>query len=228
MEEEGGRWKRMCPSEVPGKAGPLCFSERWAVCEHLRDTHQRPFKSCPTVNPESLSSRNWGQCQSWFRLPGQWPADITISASLGWELESKATTLHSMPFPSRRTPPDAALRPGGQRKQNEITLLLVQFCPFRRQLDCLELTVLETLFVINYPLFILIYLLNQVPKGVLFVSDVKNPVSWSERGTSWFLICMCLFSWVFHEGESKRARNADHTSGVKVPGLVASVFGFHK
>jgi hypothetical protein len=34
----------------------------------------------------------------------------------------------------------------------------------------------ELVMVINYLLFILIYLLNQVPKGILYISDVKNPV----------------------------------------------------
>lgn len=35
----------------------------------------------------------------------------------------------------------------------------------------------ETLFlVINDPLFILIYLLNQVPKGILYISDVKKNI----------------------------------------------------
>ena len=36
----------------------------WAVFEHLRDTHQRPFISSSTVNPGSLGSLNRGQLQS--------------------------------------------------------------------------------------------------------------------------------------------------------------------
>lgn len=58
--------------------------------------------------------------------------------------------------------------------------------------------------VINDPLFILIYLLNQVPKGILYISDVRNPVARSQRGTPWFLICMCLFQCISHERASER------------------------
>lgn len=82
------------------------------------------------VNP--VSSLNWGQLQSWSRLPGQWPVGITISASLGWEQSSEIMTLHSLPSPSKKTSPRVGLRPGCQSKWNGIILLLVTFCPFHR------------------------------------------------------------------------------------------------
>lgn len=50
----GGRWKRMDPGKHPGAAGPVGFSEGWAVCGHLRDAHQRPFRSSP-LGPRSDS-----------------------------------------------------------------------------------------------------------------------------------------------------------------------------
>lgn len=70
----GGKMAEMRPSKVPGKAGPVCFSEGWVICEHLRGSHQRPFKASPTVNSESLRMviLNWRQLHSWSKLPGQW------------------------------------------------------------------------------------------------------------------------------------------------------------
>lgn len=225
-----------CDGGGGGKDGRGCVRESWTSLVLWGMSSLGTFKRHPSETTQILSHGEPGnhlvlwtedsvKAASGCQASGQWVS----SSQPPWGGSSSRRQWSCMLFPSRRTPPREGLRPGGQSKRNEITLLLVQFCPFHRQLGGLEHTVLETLFVvINYPLFILIYLLNQVPKGVLFVSDVKNPVAWSQRGTPWFLICMCLFSWVFHEGESKGARNADHTLGLKAPGLVVSVFAFHK
>lgn len=129
-----GRWKRMCPSEAPEKAGPVWFSEGPAVCEQLRDTHQRPFKSSPAVNPESLSSLNWGQLQSWSSLPGQWVCRLSLPG-VGSTVRGSDLAFRAIPF--HENPSSGGPSPECQSKQDEVSLLSVQFGPFRRQLACL-------------------------------------------------------------------------------------------
>lgn len=127
-EGGGGTWKKICPSSVPAKAGPVWFSEGRVIYEHP----QRPFPPPPPAPPHCEPRlAQFSELRTVSKLiQAARPVGITVSDSLGWEPWPEEVTLHSTPFPSIRTPPLAGLRPGRQSKWNEITLLLVSFRPF--------------------------------------------------------------------------------------------------
>lgn len=124
------------------------------------------------------------------------PVDVTIAALRGPELRWRggdsvppAVLFHVNPSSggaAARMPRQAGIHHSslGLILPSELVVVRLPwtYCPYK-----------ALFVVINDPLFILIYLLNQVPKGILYISDVKNPVAWSPRGTSRFLICMCSF-----------------------------------